>query len=65
MAFIYEIMIIIEINIAMIIDMWSTLNEDIAWHCQEFEENVRTTIDNFKHHQLKQLSEELVNFSGV
>ena len=40
------------------------LKEDLLSHYQQFEENVLTTVDDFKYKQLRYLKEELVSTTG-
>lgn len=45
-------------------DECATLKEDLLGHCLQFEENILTTVDDFKCKQLRYLNEELVSITG-
>lgn len=41
------------------------LEDDVIRHCQQFEEDLNTTVDTFKRRQLGQLKEKLIVSSGI
>ena len=46
------------------VDEFIILKEDLLSHYQQFEENILTTVDDFKYKQLRYLKEELVSTTG-
>lgn len=45
-------------------DEFTTLKEDLLNHYLQFEENILTIVDDFKHKQLRYLKEELISTTG-
>ena len=60
----YWFMLLISLDFYSHADEFTTLKEDLLNHYLQLEENILTTIDDFKCKQLRYLKEELVSTTG-